>query len=151
MAKEQAAGETLGASAAVAQTNAGETNITAGKGGTPNRQIKVWRSQHRDSVFSDLFGSKQNLLALYQTLHPEDTSATQEDLSNVTIKNVLMGNFYNDLGFTVRDTLLILSEAQATWNVNIVYRLLIYLSETWSNYVKATGQDPYGTPPLELT
>ena len=73
----------------------------------PNRQIK-------DSVFSDLFGDKKYLLELYRTLHPEDTSATQEDLSNVTIKNVLMGNFYNDLGFTVRDTLLILSEAQAT-------------------------------------
>ena len=127
----------------MAQTNEGETNITAGKDVLPNRQIK-------DSVFSDLFGDKKYLLELYHTLHPEDTSATQEDLSNVTIKNVLMNNFYNDLGFTVCDTLLILTEAQATWNANIAYRLLIYLSETWSNYVKETGQDPYGATPLEL-
>ena len=94
---------------AMAQTNAGETNITAGKDVLPNRQIKVWQSQHRDSVFSDLFSSKKYLLELYRVLHPEYTSATQDDLSNVTIKNVLMGNFYNDLCFTARNTLLILT------------------------------------------
>ena len=53
----------------------------------------------RDSVFSDLFGNKKYLLQLYQTLHPEDMGATQEDLTDVTIQNVLTDDLYNDLGF----------------------------------------------------
>ena len=67
-----------------------------------NRQIKVWQSQHRDSVFSDLFGSKQNLLELYRALHPEDEAASEDDIANVTMKNILIRDLYNDLGFTVR-------------------------------------------------
>ena len=39
--------------------------ITTGKMAALNRQIKVWQSQHRDSVFSDLFGDKTRLLSLY--------------------------------------------------------------------------------------
>ena len=104
----------------------------------------------KDSVFSDLFGNKHNLLLLYRVLHPEDTDATEDDIRDVTIKNVLVKNLYNDLGFTVRGALLILAEAQATWNVNITYRLLVYLVETWTKYVKVSAQDPYDTAPLDL-
>ena len=115
--------------------------ITAGK--RVNRQIK-------DSVFSDLFASKQNLLDLYRALHPEDTVATESDIANVTMKNILMVDLYNDLGFTVRDKLLLLVEAQSTWTVNVVFRLLLYLAETWGEYVKATGQNIYGTKKITL-
>ena len=38
----------------------------------------------RDSVFSDLFRDKRYLLKLYQTLHPEDTETTEDDLVDVT-------------------------------------------------------------------
>ena len=55
-------------------------SITAGKTPTLNRQIK-------DSVFSDLFSDKKNLLALYRALHPEDDAATEGDIDNVTMKN----------------------------------------------------------------
>ena len=117
--------------------------ITAGKAPALNRQIK-------DSVFSDLFASKQNLLALYRALHPEDTAATEGDIANVTMKNILMVDLYNDLGFTVRDKLLLLVEAQSTWTVNVAVRLLLYLAETWGEYIKVTGQNIYGTKKLTL-
>ena len=52
----------------------------------------------RDSVFSDLFRDKRYLLKLYQTLHPEDTETTEDDLVDVTIQNVLTNDLYNDLG-----------------------------------------------------
>ena len=90
--------------------------VTAGKGATLNRQIK-------DSVFSDLFGDKRRLLELYRALHPEDESAREDDIDNVTMKNILMVDLYNDLGFTVRDKLLLLVEAQSTWTVNVILRL----------------------------
>ena len=117
--------------------------ITAGKRVALNRQIK-------DSIFSDLFGDKTQLLALYRALHPEDTLATEDDIANVTMKNILMVDLYNDLGFTVRDRLLLLVEAQSTWTVNVVFRLFLYLAETWGEYVKVTQQNIYGTKKVVL-
>ena len=57
----------------------------------------------RDSVFSDLFRDKRYLLELYQTLHPEDTETTEDDLVDVTIQNVLTNGLYNDLGFVMAE------------------------------------------------
>ena len=74
--------------------------VTAGKTPVVNRQIK-------DSVFTDLFSSKANLLELYRALHPEDEAATESDIANVTMRNILMVDLYNDLGFTVRASLVI--------------------------------------------
>ena len=74
----------------------------------------------KDSVFLDLFQNKSYLLKLYRTLHPEDTTATEDSLTDVTITNVLTDNLYNDLGFIVNNKLLILAEAQSTWTVNIL-------------------------------
>lgn len=67
----------------------------------------------RDSVFSDLFQNKKYLLQLYQALHPEDTRTTEEDLTDITIQNVLTDGIYNDLGFRNRDRVMILLEAQS--------------------------------------
>ena len=49
----------------------------------------------RDSVFTSLFSDKKYLLQLYRVLHPEDTKTTENDLSMVTIQNVLTDNLYN--------------------------------------------------------
>ncbi len=73
----------------------------------------------KNSVFLDLFQNKSNLLKLYQTLHPEDTTATESSLTDITIENVLTDNLYNDLGFIVNNKLMILVEAQSTWTMNI--------------------------------
>ena len=134
----------------MAQTETGTTTdtfgakpVTAGKSPLLNRQIK-------DTVFSDLFSSKKNLLALYRVFHPEDKTATEDDVSNVTMKNILMRDLYNDLGFTVRGKLLLLVEAQSTWTVNVIFRLFLYLAETWGEYVKVTEQNIYGTKKITL-
>ena len=50
----------------------------------------------KNSVFVDLFQNKSYLLKLYKTLHPEDTTATEDSLTDVTITNVLTDNLYND-------------------------------------------------------
>ena len=51
----------------------------------------------KDSVFSYLFRQPQYTLELYKTLHPEDEAATEEDLTLVTIENVLSNGLYNDV------------------------------------------------------
>ena len=47
------------------------------------------------SVFSDLFSQKKYLLQLYQTLHPEDTATTEDDLRDITIENILVYDLYS--------------------------------------------------------
>lgn len=104
----------------------------------------------KDSVFSDLFGNKKYLLQLYQTLHPEDTEATEDDLTDVTIQNVLTDDLYNDLGFRNGGRVMILVESQATWSVNIIVRVLLYLAQTWNDHIEETKQNRYGSRKLEL-
>ena len=97
----------------------------------------------KNSVFLDLFQNKSYLLKLYKTLHPEDTTATEDSLTDVTITNVLTDNLYNDLGFIVNNKLMILVEAQSTWTVNILVRILLYLAQSYHEYFQRTSQDHY--------
>ena len=66
--------------------------------GSMNREVKA-------TVFSDLFKIKKYLFQLYRTLHPEDTTTVEDDLTDVSINNVLVDDIYNDLGFMVADRL----------------------------------------------
>lgn len=94
------------------------------------------KRQIKDSVFTDLFGTPAYLLQLYQELHPEDTTATVDDLTTVTLQNVLVDAQYNDLGFTVGDRLVILVEAQSTWTPNIAIRAFLYLAKTLDGWLR---------------
>ncbi len=97
----------------------------------------------KNSVFLDLFQNKSYLLKLYKTLHPEDATATEDSLTDVTIENVLTDNLYNDLGFIVGNKLMILIEAQSTWTMNILVRVLLYLAQSYHEYFQRTSQNYY--------
>ena len=99
----------------------------------------------KDSIFRDLFENPKYLLQLYQVLHPEDTEVTKEQISSVTIQNVLLDQMYNDLGFVVKERLLLLVEAQSTWSKNIVIRALLYLANTWKEYIQKNKLNIYGS------
>lgn len=104
----------------------------------------------KDSVFSDLFKDKKYLLKLYRTLHPEDVTATAQDIRNITIKNVLVDDLYNDLGFQMRDQFIILVEAQSTWTSNILIRALIYLVYSYKEYFERSEQNLYSSKKASL-
>lgn len=104
----------------------------------------------KDSVFTSLFKEKRYLMQLYQALHPEDRDVTEDDLQDVTVSNVLVNEVYNDLGFRVGAKLLILIEVQSTWTVNIIFRALMYLVQTYREYFKSTGQSLYGSRKLKM-
>lgn len=104
----------------------------------------------KDSVFLDLFQNKSYLLKLYQTLHPEDTTATEESLTDITIENVLTDNLYNDLGFIVNNKLMILVEAQSTWTMNILVRVLLYLAQSYHEYFQNTSQNYYKSKKVKI-
>lgn len=104
----------------------------------------------KNSVFLDLFQNKSYLLKLYKTLHPEDTMATEDSLTDVTIENVLTDNLYNDLGFIVSNKLMILIEAQATWTMNILVRILLYLAQSYHEYFQRTSQNYYKSKKVKM-
>jgi hypothetical protein len=87
------------------------------------QEIKAKRTA-KDSVFVDLFKDKKYLLQLYKTLHPEDVMANGR--------------------------LLILAEAQSTWSVNILIRILLYLAQSYNEYFVKTGQDLYKSKKVEM-
>lgn len=104
----------------------------------------------KDSVFTDLFQDPKYLIQLYRALHPEDQDVTEESITNVTIKNILLDQCYNDLGFCIGDKLVILVEAQSTWTVNIVVRGLMYLAQTYQEHIEKSGQNVYGSKRVML-
>ena len=114
------------------------------------QEVKAKRTA-KNSVFLDLFQDKKNLLKLYKTLHPEDTDATEDTLDIVTIDNVLTDNLYNDLGIMVgNNRLLLLLEAQASWTVNILIRILLYLAQSYHEYFERTSQSLYKSTKVKM-
>jgi len=114
------------------------------------KEVKAKRTA-KNSVFLDLFQDKKNLLKLYKTLHPEDTDATEDTLDIVTIDNILTDNLYNDLGIMAGDNrLLLLLEAQASWTVNILIRILLYLAQSYHEYFERTSQSLYKSKKVKM-
>lgn len=123
------------------EANAAESRI---------KDEEVAKHTIKDSVFTDLFQDKKYLIQLYRTLHPEDKDTTEEQLSDITIHNIMTNDVYNDVGFMVGEKLLILTEAQATWTENIAIRILIYLMVTYQDYIKKTKQNVYKSKKIRL-
>jgi len=117
---------------------------------TRQAQEAIAKRKTKDSVFLDLFQNKSYLLKLYKTLHPEDTTATEDSLTDVTIENVLTDNLYNDLGFIVDNKLMILVEAQSTWTMNILVRVLLYLAQSYHEYFQRTSQNYYKSRKVKM-
>ena len=104
----------------------------------------------KDSVFTNLFADPKYLIKLYRALHPEDKKTEEKDIENVTIKNILTDQQYNDLGFRIGNKVLLLLEAQSTWTVNIIIRIMMYLMQTFNDYCTENGLDLYGSKKVEL-
>lgn len=86
-----------------------------------NREVK-------DSAFTTFFGEPENASRLYAALGEEEVSP--EDIRYVTLEGVLFIARKNDLAFTVKNRVLVISEHQSTLNENMPLRDLIYLGRT---------------------
>ena len=111
---------------------------------------KVMKRTIKDSVFTNLFQDKKYLIQLYRALHPEDISVTEDDLTDITIKNILTDGIYNDLGFSVGDKFIIMVECQSTWTMNIIIRVLMYLVQSWIEYLERTSQNLYKSKKVKM-
>lgn len=104
----------------------------------------------KDSVFSTLFQDKKYLMQLYRALHPEDTETTEDELMDITIRNVLTNGIYNDLAFRVGDKVMFLVEQQSSWTMNIIIRALMYLVQIYHDYFEEQGADLYGSKKVHV-
>lgn len=104
----------------------------------------------KDSVFTNLFSEQRYALQLYQALHPEDRDTDADDIEIVTLQNVMTVKQHNDLGFIVKDRLLVLVEAQSTWSPNIALRALLYAAQTMKDYIHDHDLNIYGTSPVAM-
>ena len=111
---------------------------------------KVVKKNVKASVFTHLFSIEKYRRELYLCFHPRDGDISSEDIKEYTLSSVFTNIQVNDLGILVRDTLLVLVEAQSTWTYNILPRMLEYLAESYNRYVIDTNQNIYGTKKVKL-
>ncbi|MGM9938033.1 MAG: hypothetical protein ACI38A_11875 [Candidatus Ornithomonoglobus sp.] len=105
-------------------------------GKNPKRSIK-------DSVFTNIFKDKKYVVQLYKALFPDSEDITEDDVTILTLENILMNSMYNDLGFMVKNRLIVLAEAQSTWSLNILVRMLLYITSTYKDYIGENNIDLY--------
>lgn len=86
-----------------------------------NREVK-------DSAFTAYFREPENASRLYAALGDEEV--TPDDITYVTLEGVLFVARKNDLAFTVKNRVLVISEHQLTINENMPLRDLLYLGRT---------------------
>ena len=86
-----------------------------------NREVK-------DSAFITYFGEPENASQLYAALTNEEVAP--EDITYVTLEGVLFVARKNDMAFTVKNRVLVISEHQSTVNENMPLRDLLYLGRT---------------------
>ena len=97
----------------------------------------------KDSVFTTLFGETKYTLDLYRSLHPEDTTTTEDDIKIITIKNILVTGMFNDLSFLIGQKMMIFAEAQSTFSVKLAIRLFLYYAESLREYINDMEIDLY--------
>ena len=104
----------------------------------------------KDSVFTHLFQDKQYILQLFHALHPEVEGVTTDMIEIVTLENVLVDDIYNDLGFMLGEHLVVLVEAQATWTENIIIRAMMYMAQTYHDYIDKKDLNIYGSRKIAI-
>ena len=106
--------------------------------------VEGLRRNVKDSLFTYYFSDPKHALEMYKALFPEDKNVTAADIQIVTLTNVLAAGMYNDLGFLVKDRMIILVEAQSSYSENITLRLLFYIAGTYREFVEKSRSDIYG-------
>ena len=86
-----------------------------------NREMK-------SSVFTTYFSDPENAAQLYSAL--EVSQAGPEDIEYTTLEGVLFLARKNDMAFTVKKRILVISEHQSTVNNNMPLRDIIYYGRT---------------------
>jgi len=91
---------------------------------------------HKNSVFTTLFGEKHNLLELYNAISGKNYPKSTE-IKIITLSNVLFMEQINDICFVIDKKLVVLIEHQSSINENMCLRMLMYIAR---EYEKITNR-----------
>ena len=92
-----------------------------------NREVK-------SSAFTTYFGDPRNAAQLYSALAGEEVSP--DEIHYTTLEGVLYVARKNDMAFTVKNKVLVISEHQSTINVNMPLRSAIYYGRTMEKLIE---------------
>lgn len=102
---------------------------------TVEKMIESANREIKSSAFTTYFGDPENAAALYRALdQAEDIRA--EDIEYKTLSGVLFMARKNDMAFTVRKKVLVISEHQSTVNANMPLRDAIYYGRTMEKLIE---------------
>ena len=104
----------------------------------------------KDTVFTLLFKDIENVKKLYANLHNDADKFSDEDFKIITLENAFINGLYNDLGFSVKDKLIILAEAQSTFNPNMGIRFLMYIAKSYHDYITDNKLNIFGEKLVKL-
>ena len=96
---------------------------------------QVSNREHKSSAFTTFFSNPENAAKLYSAL--EGIEVSPDEIKFATLQGVLFLARKNDLAFTVKNKILVISEHQATLNKNMPLRDVIYYGRTAEKLVES--------------
>jgi len=93
---------------------------------------------HKDSVFTMLFGDNEGAIELFNALNGTDYPMDTEVIFT-TLDDVLYNGKENDIGFIIDNQHIVLTEHQSTINENMPLRQLQYIGRTYEKVVNSTS------------
>jgi predicted transposase/invertase (TIGR01784 family) len=106
-------------------------------------------------VINNFFRDPEYLGRFYREFSQRDVASDRIKVITLNERESYKTKVSNDLGLYVRheddeDELIVLVEAQSTWNPNMPYRFLEYIMATWGNYVTDHKFSKYRAPQFYL-
>ena len=99
-----------------------------------NKTITISNREIKASAFTVFFSDPRNAAQLYSAL--EGVDVTPEDIHFTTLEGVLFVARKNDMAFTVKNRVLVISEHQSTLNSNMPLRDVIYYGRTMEKLIE---------------
>lgn len=117
---------------------------------TTKHEKLISNKEVKSSAFTAYFSTPENAAKLYEALVPGD-SILPGDINYTTLEDVLFMTRKNDLAFTIRNKVLVISEHQSTINLNMPLRDSIYYGRTMEKLIEPrslyrTRRIPIPTP-----
>lgn len=94
----------------------------------------ISNTEIKSSAFTAFFSEPENAAQLFSALEGQEVSP--EDITYTTLEGVLFVARKNDMAFTVKNKVLVISEHQSTINYNMPLRSIIYYGRTIEKLVE---------------
>lgn len=99
-----------------------------------SKKKNISNTKVKSSAFTTFFSEPENAAQLFSALEGQEVSP--EDITYTTLEGVLFVARKNDMAFTVKNKVLVISEHQSTINYNMPLRSIIYYGRTMEKLIE---------------